>query len=115
MEQLAQIQHLRDSGGTCWTGWKFTNQARFPAEQSSWTAAAAAVVIGAEALSGATCGSGAFRDVAAPPGVTAPADSVACGCGPRVRSADAGGGPAPAPVANRLPVPPRTPGAEPFR
>jgi len=88
LDLLAQIQHLRDPGGAYWTGWQFANQAHFPAEQSSWTAAA--VVIAADALSGATRGSGIFRDAAAGPAITAPVDGAACGCGPQARSADPG-------------------------
>jgi hypothetical protein len=90
LQQLAQIQHLRDPGGAYWTGWQFANQAHFPAEQSSWTAAA--VLLAADTLSGATRGSGIFRDADAGPAIVAPADGAACGCG-RVRSAGASGGP----------------------
>ncbi len=78
LDLLAQIQQLRDPGGAYWTGWQFVNQAHFPAEQSSWTAAA--VVLAADTLSGATRGSGIFRDAAAPPSIMAPADGAACGC-----------------------------------
>src|SRR6266487_3475659 len=36
----AAVQHLRHESGAYWTGWQFANRAHFPAEQSSWTAAA---------------------------------------------------------------------------
>ncbi|HEU5419898.1 MAG TPA: prenyltransferase [Streptosporangiaceae bacterium] len=62
LDLLDQIQHLRDPAGGYWTGWQFVNQAHFPREQSSWTAAA--VVLAADALSGATGGAGIFADAA---------------------------------------------------
>ncbi len=64
LDLLDQIQHLRDPGGGYWTGWQFVNQAHFPAEQSSWTAAT--VVLAADALSGATGGAGIFADLTVP-------------------------------------------------
>lgn len=54
------IQHLRDAEGAYWTGWQFEDEAYFPNERSSWTAAA--VILAADALSQATRGSGVFRD-----------------------------------------------------
>jgi hypothetical protein len=79
-ELFADIQHLRDPRGAYWTGWQFASQAHFPAEQSSWTAAA--IILAADALSGATGGSAIFRTPAArgwPGG--GPADGAPCGCG----------------------------------
>jgi hypothetical protein len=78
LEILEQIQHLRAGDGGYWTGWQFANRAHYPNEQSSWTAAA--IVLAADALSGATGGAGVFRDCAAPASVLRPADSAACGC-----------------------------------
>jgi hypothetical protein len=78
LEALEQIQHLRGQDGGYWTGWQFVNQAHFPNEQSSWTSAA--IILAADALSGATGGSGIFRDFAAPDSVTLPVDVAACGC-----------------------------------
>jgi hypothetical protein len=91
-EQFAQMQHLREPDGSYWTGWQYANQAHFPAERSSWTAAA--VILAADALSGATAGSGIFRDAAAESGMgggagPAPVDGPACGCARPGRSADA--------------------------
>jgi hypothetical protein len=85
-ELFTGIQHLRDPLGGYWTGWQYTNQAHFPAEQSSWTAAA--IILAADALSGATGGSGIFRNAAGRWPVAVPADAAACGC-----SADAVAGP----------------------
>ena len=45
---FASVQHLRHRDGSYWTGWQFDNQAPFPSERSSWTAAA--VVLAADAL-----------------------------------------------------------------
>jgi hypothetical protein len=78
LEALEQIQHLREAGGGYWTGWQFVNQSHFPNEQSSWTAAA--IVLAADALSGATGASGIFRDCAAPASALRAADPAACGC-----------------------------------
>jgi hypothetical protein len=78
LRQLGQIQHLRGQDGGYWTGWQFRNLAHFPAEQSSWTAAA--VVLAADALSGATGGSAIFRDTGTPSAVLGPASRAGCGC-----------------------------------
>ena len=51
---------LRHDDGSYWTGWQFANEAHFPAERSSWTAAA--VVLAADALTGFSGGAGVFRD-----------------------------------------------------
>jgi hypothetical protein len=87
-ELFGDIQHLRDPRGAYWTGWQFANEAHFPAEQSSWTAAA--IILAADALSGATGGAPIFRESAASGSPAAsPVDGAACGCA----SADAGPGP----------------------
>ena len=78
LDLFEQVQHLRDPGGSYWTGWQFANQAHFPNEQSSWTAAA--VILAADALSGATGGSGIFAAGAARWAVGSPVDAAACGC-----------------------------------
>jgi hypothetical protein len=52
---------LRQPDGSYWTGWQYANQAHFPAERSSWTAAA--VVLAADALMGLSGGAGIFRDI----------------------------------------------------
>jgi hypothetical protein len=91
------MQHLRDPDGSYWTGWQFANQAHFPNEQSSWTAAA--VILAADALSGTTGGSGIFAAAAAWWAVGSPVDAAACGCEkpqpsrPRADSADPRTGP----------------------
>jgi len=94
----AAVQHLRDSSGAYWTGWQFVNQAHFPAERSSWTAAA--VVLAADALSRASGGADLFHMAGSAPvsGLPATAECAAgCGCGEEAyfsgRSADAVTGP----------------------
>jgi hypothetical protein len=67
---LADVQHLRDTDGAYWTGWQFANQQHYPGERSAWTAAA--VILAADALSGATGGAGVFRDASAGPGALDP-------------------------------------------
>jgi MMP endo-(1,4)-3-O-methyl-alpha-D-mannosidase len=90
---FAAIQHLRDPLGGYWTGWQYVNQAHFPAEQSSWTAAA--IILAADALSGATGGAGIFRDAAGRWPVAAPADAAECGCKQPAPSPGHGAGQAP--------------------
>jgi hypothetical protein len=63
---FATAQHLRHPDGSYWTGWQYANQAHFPAERSSWTAAA--VVLAADALMGLSGGAGIFRDLPSGPG-----------------------------------------------
>lgn len=60
---LADIQHMRDeSTGGYWTGFVVEDDAIWPVEQTTWTAAA--VVLAVDALTGTTGGSGIFRDYA---------------------------------------------------
>jgi len=95
----ADIQHLRDPGGAYWTGWQYVNRAHFPAERSSWTAAA--VVLAADALAGASGGCDLFRMAGSAPvrgQPAAPEWAAGCGCAgvtcyPDQRSADAVTGP----------------------
>jgi hypothetical protein len=87
LEMFREVQHLRDPGGGYWTGWQFANQAHFPNERSSWTAAA--VVLAADALCGATAGAGIFTAAAARWDSAPPVDAAACGCEQRC---DAGPG-----------------------
>ncbi|GLU46700.1 prenyltransferase [Nocardiopsis ansamitocini] len=76
VEVLSWIQHLRDpDDGAYWTGYQFAEQVRWPVERSTWTAAA--VILAADALCGATPGSRVFTDL---PVETAPVDPAHCGC-----------------------------------
>ena len=60
IEQVAAMQHLRVDDGSYWTGFVYPDDARWPVERTTWTAGA--VVLAADALSGATSASGLFRD-----------------------------------------------------
>jgi hypothetical protein len=73
---FGDVQHLRCEDGSYWTGWQFANQAHFPDERSSWTAAA--IVLAADALCGATGGATLFHDAGA--ATVTPVDPAACGC-----------------------------------
>ena len=83
---FATAQHLRHPDGSYWTGWQYADQAHYPAERSSWTAAA--VVLAADALIGLSGGAGLFRDTgcrrrARFPGRCAPAGGASPRRGPR--------------------------------
>ena len=65
IEQVAAMQHLRDDDGSYWTGYVFADDARWPVERTTWTAAA--VLLAADALSGTTPAAGLFTDPAALP------------------------------------------------
>ncbi|MFC6081562.1 prenyltransferase [Sphaerisporangium aureirubrum] len=70
------LQHMRHEDGSYWTGWQFVNRNWFPREQSAYTAAA--VVLAADALSGATPAAALFRDAGR---YTQPVtDPATCGC-----------------------------------
>jgi hypothetical protein len=69
----ADMQHLRHDDGAYWTGWQYVNEQPFPHERSAYTAAA--VILAADGLSGATPGSAIFRDVAG-----ATRSTAYCGC-----------------------------------
>jgi hypothetical protein len=67
LEQLAAMQHLRADDGSYWTGLVYADDARWPVERTTWTAAA--VVLAADALAGATPAAALFREPQAlPPG-----------------------------------------------
>jgi len=70
IEQVAAMQHLRDDDGSYWTGLVFADGVRWPVERTTWTAAA--VVLAADAISGATAASGLFTDPAALPSAGLP-------------------------------------------
>ena len=53
------VQHLRGDDGGFWTGYVWPDDAIWPEERSTWTAAA--VVLAADALAGTSSGSGIFR------------------------------------------------------
>ena len=65
IEQVAAMQHLRHDDGSYWTGLVYADDARWPVERTTWTAAA--VVLAADALAGATAAASLFTDPAALP------------------------------------------------
>ncbi|WP_448627883.1 prenyltransferase [Geodermatophilus sp. URMC 64] len=65
LEQLAAMQHLRHDDGSYWTGYVYADDARWPVERTTWTAAA--VVLAADALAGASGAAGLFTDPGALP------------------------------------------------
>jgi hypothetical protein len=83
------VSRLRHEDGSYWTGWQYANGEHFPAERSSWTAAA--VVLAADALIGFSPGAAIFRDIPTPLDTRAPVEGAVCGCTPT--SADAIAGP----------------------
>jgi hypothetical protein len=62
---FADVQHLRAQDGGYWTGYVYADDARWPVERTTWTAAA--VVLAADALAGATGAARLFTDPAALP------------------------------------------------
>ncbi|ASU85245.1 prenyltransferase [Nocardiopsis gilva YIM 90087] len=80
---LGDIQHLRDpDDGAYWTGYQFVEDENWPVERSTWTAAA--VILAADVLCGATPGARVFT---APelPAETGPVFPESCGCAALVR------------------------------
>jgi len=75
LEQFGNMQHLRETDGSYWTGLVFTDGKRWPVERTTWTAAA--VVLAADALSGATGGATIFSSTELPRGLEAEYD---CEC-----------------------------------
>ena len=101
-ELFATVHRLRHEDGSYWTGWQFANGEHFPAERSSWTAAA--VVLAADALTGLSPGAALFRDAWAQLEVAGEAtarsvnpDRAACGCYGANGAGGADGAPQPMP------------------
>jgi hypothetical protein len=74
-EQFAAMQHLREGDGSYWTGLVFADGKRWPVERTTWTGAA--MILAADALSGATPGGTLFREGELPVGLQADFD---CAC-----------------------------------
>ena len=62
IEQVAAMQHLRHDDGSYWTGLVYADDARWPVERVTWTAAA--VVLAVDALAGTGGAAGLFADPA---------------------------------------------------
>jgi hypothetical protein len=63
VEQLAAMQHLRAADGSYWTGLVYADDARWPVERTTWTAAA--VVLAADAVAGTGPAATLFADPSA--------------------------------------------------
>ncbi|MCW2758881.1 MAG: hypothetical protein JWO46_2627 [Nocardioidaceae bacterium] len=73
---LAAMQHLRTEDGSYWTGFVFPDEGNWPAEHTTYTAAA--VLLASDALSGTTGGAGIMRGEGLV--VDVPAFGLECGC-----------------------------------
>lgn len=73
---FADMQHLRDTGGRYWTGYVYPDEAHWPAEHTTYTAAA--VILAADALGHGTPGSDIMRGASLPAPFAA--FSLECGC-----------------------------------
>jgi len=73
---LRDMQHLRDGDGGYWTGYVFPDDALWPREQTTYTAAA--VLLAVDALSTGTPGSDLFRGAGLPGDF--PEIGLECGC-----------------------------------
>ncbi|GAB3543716.1 hypothetical protein J2S53_000564 [Actinopolyspora lacussalsi] len=71
------MQHLRETDGSYWTGFVYSDAKNWPVEHTTWTAAA--VVLAADALSRTTPGNGVFRARGLPDGLLGENESE-CGC-----------------------------------
>ena len=69
---MVDVQHLRHDDGSYWTGLVYDEDVRWPAERSSWTAAA--MVLAADALAGGPT-LALFAGDSLPTGVLLPADA----------------------------------------
>jgi hypothetical protein len=56
---FADVQHLRDAGGRYWTGYVYPDEAFWPGEHTTYTAAA--VLLANDALTGETAGADIIR------------------------------------------------------
>jgi len=75
---LRDMQHLRAEDGGYWTGYVYRDDARWPEEHTTYTAAA--VVLAVDALSATTTGAYIFGRATSPRAVAA--TGLACGCEP---------------------------------
>jgi hypothetical protein len=79
---LRDMQHLRALGGGYWTGYVYPDEAIWPREQTTYTAAA--VLLAVDALSATTPGCEVFRGGSLPTGF--PEIGLQCGCEPVLAS-----------------------------
>ncbi len=77
---FTQIQHLRETDGSYWTGLVFADGKRWPEERTTWTGAA--VILAADALTDTTAGSAIFRGDRLPMGLQTDFDCECVVSGP---------------------------------
>lgn len=75
---FADVQHLRADDGGYWTGYVPDDEAVWPQERTTWTAAA--VVLAADALTGFSGGAGIFREAGSREAGSADHEAHGCGC-----------------------------------
>jgi hypothetical protein len=73
---FADVQHLRDTGGRYWTGYVYPDDVNWPAEHTTYTAAA--VVLANDALTDETAGADIMRGTTLVP--DPPPIALECGC-----------------------------------
>jgi hypothetical protein len=76
MTLMRDMQHLRHESGGYWTGYVYPDDKIWPVEHTTYTAAA--VILAADALAGATPGADIFRGTSLPSGF--PLVGLQCGC-----------------------------------
>jgi hypothetical protein len=76
MTLMRDMQHLRHESGGYWTGYVYPDDVNWPVEHTTYTAAA--VVLAADVLAGATPGADIFRGTSLPTGF--PLVGLQCGC-----------------------------------
>ncbi|WP_210443315.1 prenyltransferase [Nocardioides sp. SYSU D00065] len=76
LQLFADMQHLRTDAGSYWTGYVWPDEVNWPAEQTTYTAAA--VVLAADALSDITPGADIMRGTTLAPDF--PEVDLRCGC-----------------------------------
>lgn len=79
LQVVADMQHLRESDGSYWTGYQYVERINWPDERSTWTGAA--VILAVDALTRTTPGNGIFRGDGLPTGVDL--TDPTCGCAPQ--------------------------------
>jgi hypothetical protein len=84
LQLLSDMQHLRHEDGSYWTGFVFPENVNWPAEQTTYTAAA--VILAVDALSLSTPGATIMRGTTLGPDFAE--IGLECGCPDGVDSAD---------------------------
>ena len=78
---FTDMQHLRETDGSYWTGLVFADGKRWPVERTTWTGGA--MLLAADSLSNTTPGAEVFRGEYLPTGMLSPGP---CGCADDLRA-----------------------------